>query len=47
MRGKHRFLSRARFYSQNDILEFLRRTGFCVVDVESGAGFSVIAAEAG
>ncbi|BBL67835.1 type 11 methyltransferase [Methanoculleus chikugoensis] len=45
--GKHRFLSRARFYSQNDILEFLRRTGFCVVDVESGAGFSVIAAEAG
>ncbi|SCL75142.1 Methyltransferase domain protein [Methanoculleus chikugoensis] len=43
--GKHRFLSRARFYSQNDILEFLRCTGFYVVDVESGAGFSVVAAE--
>ena len=44
-RDKHRFLSRARFYSIDEILESLRRAGFCVAEIESGAGFSVIAAE--
>ena len=44
-RGKHRFLSRARFYSSDEVRALLRRTGFCVTEVESKAGFTVIAAE--
>lgn len=43
--GKHRFLSRARFYSPDEVRELLGRTGFCVTEVESRAGFSVIAAQ--
>ncbi|MCM2466888.1 class I SAM-dependent methyltransferase [Methanoculleus oceani] len=43
-KGKHRFLSRARFYSSGDIREFLGHTGFRVTEIDSRAGFSVIAA---
>jgi SAM-dependent methyltransferase len=42
--GKHRFLSRARFYSRDEVREFLGRTGFCVAAIESAAGFTVISA---
>jgi len=42
---KHRFLSRARFYSSGEAQALLERAGFCVIKVESRAGFSVIAAE--
>lgn len=45
--GKHRFLSRARFYSLGEVLVLLGRTGFCVTGVESQAGFSVLAAQKG
>lgn len=44
-RGKHRFLSRARFYSSGEVQDLLGRTGFCVTEVDSKAGFTVIAAE--
>ncbi len=44
---KHRFLSRARFYSVHEVFDLLLRTGFCVTEVESRSGFSVIAAERG
>jgi len=43
-RGKHRFLSRARFYSSGEVRELLERTGFRVTEADSRAGFSVIAA---
>jgi ubiquinone/menaquinone biosynthesis C-methylase UbiE len=43
-REKHRFLSRARFYASGEIREFLERTGFHVTEVDSRAGFCVIAA---
>lgn len=43
-KGKHRFLSRARFYSSGEVQEFLRHTGFRVATIDSRAGFSVIAA---
>ncbi|WP_292366190.1 MULTISPECIES: class I SAM-dependent methyltransferase [unclassified Methanoculleus] len=46
-RGKHRFLSRARFYSSCEVREFLRHTGFRVTEADSRAGFSVIAARKG
>lgn len=42
--GKHRFLSRARFYSPGEVREFLRQTGFHVVAIEARAGFCVLAA---
>ena len=42
--GKHRFLSRARFYSPDEVRELLGRTGFCVAGAESQAGFSVLTA---
>jgi len=43
--GKHRFLSRARFYSSDEVQDLLERTGFCVARVDSRAGFCVVAAE--
>jgi SAM-dependent methyltransferase len=43
-REKHRFLSRARFYASGEVREFLERTGFRVTEVDSRAGFCVIAA---
>jgi len=43
--GKRRFLSRARFYSPDDVLALLENTGFCVTAVDSRAGFCVIAAQ--
>lgn len=43
--GKHRFLSHARFYSSDEVEAFLRRTGFRVIEVDSRAEFTVIAAE--
>lgn len=43
--GKHRFLSRARFSSRDEVLGYLRDTGFRLVHVESQAGFCVIAAQ--
>ncbi|KLK87243.1 methyltransferase type 11 [Methanoculleus sediminis] len=43
-KGKHRFLSRARFYSSGEVRELLGRTGFSVMAIDSRAGFSVIAA---
>jgi SAM-dependent methyltransferase len=43
--GKHRFLSRARFYSSGEVQDLLRRTGFRVVAIDSQAGFCVIAAQ--
>ncbi|NLM30901.1 MAG: class I SAM-dependent methyltransferase [Methanomicrobiales archaeon] len=42
---KHRFLSRARFYSIDEVRDLLGRAGFSIKEVESRAGFSVIAAE--
>ncbi len=42
--GKHRFLSRARFYSPDEVRELLGRTGFFVAGAESQAGFSVLTA---
>ncbi len=45
--GKHRFLSRARFYSSGEVRELLGRTGFRVAEVDSRAGFCVIAARKG
>jgi SAM-dependent methyltransferase len=43
--GKHRFLSFARFYSTDEMCEFLRTTGFWILDVDSNAGFSVLTAQ--
>ncbi len=43
--GKRRFLSRARFYSYNEVQALLKSTGFRVVRVDSRAGFCVIAAQ--
>lgn len=43
--GKHRFLSRARFYSPDEVLAFLNRTGFRVAEVDCQVGFCVIAAQ--
>ncbi|MCK9276516.1 MAG: methyltransferase domain-containing protein [Methanoculleus sp.] len=43
--GKGRFLSRARFYSSDEVQDLLGSTGFCVTGAESKTGFSVIAAE--
>ncbi len=44
-KGKHRFLSRARFYSHDEVPGYLRDTGFRILHVESQAGFCVIAAQ--
>lgn len=44
-KGKHRFLSHARFYSSDEIQTLLSSTGFRVVRVDSRAGFCVIAAQ--
>jgi SAM-dependent methyltransferase len=44
-KGKHRFLSRARFSSFDEVLGYLRDTGFRVLQVESHVGFCVIAAQ--
>ncbi len=43
--GKHQFLSRARFYSPDEVLALLTRTGFRVTEVDCQAGFCVIAAQ--
>ncbi|HOI12508.1 MAG TPA: class I SAM-dependent methyltransferase [Methanoculleus sp.] len=43
-KGKHRFLSRARFYASGEVRQLLRHTGFRVTEIDSRAGFSVIAA---
>jgi SAM-dependent methyltransferase len=43
--GKGRFLSRARFYSSDEVQALLRGTGFCVTEVDSRAGFCVLAAQ--
>lgn len=43
--GKHRFLSQARFSSRDEVLGYLRDTGFRILHVESNAGFCVIAAQ--
>lgn len=43
--GKGRFLSRARFYSQEEVCAFLSDTGFIVKKGDSRAGFCVIAAQ--
>lgn len=43
-RDKHRFPSRARFYSSEEVREFLGRTGFRVAAVDSRAGLSIIVA---
>lgn len=43
--GKHRFLSRARFYSSGEVQDLLGRTGFRMTGVDSQAGFCVIAAQ--
>jgi len=42
-KGKHRFLSHARFYSSDEVVALLRGTGFHEPKVDSRAGFSVIA----
>ena len=42
--GKRRFLSRARFYSPDEIRSLLGKTGFRVDREDSRAGFGVIAA---
>lgn len=43
--GKGRFLSRARFHSQEEVRAFLSETGFEVKQVDPRAGFCVIAAQ--
>jgi SAM-dependent methyltransferase len=43
--GKGRFLSRARFYSQEEVSSFLKETGFEVRDIDTRSGFCVIAAQ--
>lgn len=43
--GKRRFLSYARFYSQEEMLAFLKETSLCVIRVDSQAGFCVISAQ--
>lgn len=43
--GKGRFLSRARFYSQEEVCSLLKKTGFEVKKVDPKAGFCIIAAE--
>jgi SAM-dependent methyltransferase len=43
--GKHRFLSRARFYSVDEVLTLLSRTGLRETKIDSRAGFCVIAAQ--
>jgi SAM-dependent methyltransferase len=42
--GKGRFLSRARFYSPEEVLKFLKEEEFHVDEVDSRAGFCVISA---
>jgi ubiquinone/menaquinone biosynthesis C-methylase UbiE len=42
--GKHRFLSRARFYSTEEVQRLLKHAGFEVINVDSKVGFTVIAA---
>jgi len=44
-KGKHRFLSRARFSSRDEVLGYLSDTGFRLLHVESQAGFCVIASQ--
>lgn len=43
--GKHRFLSKALFYSNDKVMALLSNSGFQVMSVDSIAGFSVMAAE--
>jgi len=43
--GKGRFLSRARFHSQEEVCAFLSETGFDVKKGDARAGFCVIAAQ--
>jgi SAM-dependent methyltransferase len=43
--GKGRFLSRARFYSTEEVLAFLEDCGFAVIKVDSRAGFCIIAGQ--
>jgi len=45
--GKGRFLSRARFYSQEEVCALLEGTGFTVTEVDARAGFCVIRAQRG
>jgi ubiquinone/menaquinone biosynthesis C-methylase UbiE len=42
-KGKHRFLSRARFYSVDEVTALLTGAGFHAIMVDSRAGFPVIA----
>lgn len=43
--GKGRFLSRARFYSSDEVQALLEEAGYRMIGVESRAGFCVIAAQ--
>jgi ubiquinone/menaquinone biosynthesis C-methylase UbiE len=43
--GKGKFLSCARFYSQEEVRTFLEETGFKVITVDSRVGFCVIAGQ--
>ena len=43
--GKGRFLSRARFYSWEEVRAFLNETGFAVTSIDSRVGFCVIASQ--
>ena len=43
--GKGRFLSRAKFYSQEEVQVFLEETQFKVINVDAQVGFCVIAAQ--
>jgi len=45
--GKGRFLSCARFYTQDEVLSLLENNGFWVTAVDPRAGFCVIAAQKG
>jgi SAM-dependent methyltransferase len=45
--GKGRFLSCARFYTQEEVLAFLEIAGFWITAVDPRAGFCVIAAKKG
>jgi len=43
--GKGRFLSRAHFYSEEEVHAFLKETGFRVIKVDSRIGFCVIVSQ--
>lgn len=42
---KGRFLSHAKFYSEQEVCSFLKESGFIIRDIDSKSGFCVVLAE--